>query len=110
MSLDDVSCAPCRKGTPPLSADDAQDYLTGLPGWLLSADGKSIARRFEFKNFAQAWEFVNKVGKMAETENHHPDIAFGWGYAEFRLTTHAINGLHPNDFIMAAKISEAASE
>jgi 4a-hydroxytetrahydrobiopterin dehydratase len=50
--------------------------------------------------------FVNEVGKISEKEGHHPDITFGWGYAEIKITTHAIKGLSKNDFILAAKIDQ----
>ncbi len=76
-----------------------------VPGWELANDGKAIKRRFTFKNFAQALDFVNKAGEIAESEGHHPDISFGWGYADIMLWTHAIGGLHENDFIVASKIN-----
>ena len=50
--------------------------------------------------------FINKVGQISENEGHHPDISFGWGYAEIKITTHAIEGLSENDFILAAKIDQ----
>ena len=80
--------------------------LKEVPGWELANDGKAIKRRFKFKNFKTALAFVNKAGDIAEAEGHHPDITFGWGYAEFLLWTHAIGGLHENDFIMASKINQ----
>jgi 4a-hydroxytetrahydrobiopterin dehydratase len=82
----------------------AERYLAETPQWQLNADTTRIVRRFSFKDFAAALAFANRVGAVAETEGHHPDIAFGWGYAEIVLYTHKIKGLHENDFIMAAKI------
>ena len=61
-------------------------------------------KKFNFKNFLESQEFINKVGIISENEGHHPDISFGWGYAEIKITTHAIEGLSENDFILAAKI------
>ena len=61
---------------------------------------------FKFENFLKSQEFVNKVGEIAESEGHHPDIWFGWGYAKINITTHAIEGLSENDFILAAKIDK----
>ena len=61
-------------------------------------------KKFEFKNFLESQKFVNEVGKVSEEEGHHPDIVFGWGYAKINITTHAIEGLSENDFILAAKI------
>ena len=54
----------------------------------------------------QSQLFVNEVGKISEEEGHHPDISFGWGYAIINITTHAIEGLSENDFILAAKIDK----
>lgn len=101
----DKKCVPCEGGTSCMAPNLVQASLKDVPGWALSADGKSIARRFTFKNFKQALALVNKVGELAESEGHHPDITFGWGYAEFKLWTHSIGGLHDNDFIMASKIN-----
>jgi 4a-hydroxytetrahydrobiopterin dehydratase len=108
MSLAEKSCVPCRGGVPPLSAEEAQRYLAELPGWALSGDAAKIERRFRFKDFAAAMEFALKVGGIAEREGHHPDISFGWGYCAVSFHTHAIRGLHENDFIMAAKVNALA--
>ncbi len=98
-------CVPCKGGSVPMAAPEARKLLAALPGWELAPGAASISRRFTFKNFKQSLAFVNKVGEIAEKEGHHPDITFGWGYTETLLTTHAIKGLHQNDFIMASKIS-----
>ena len=60
----------------------------------------------QFLNFLRSQDFVNEVGKISEDEGHNPDISFGWGYAEVKVTTHAIKGLSENDFILAAKIDK----
>ena len=65
-----------------------------------------LEKKFIFKNFLESQKFVNEVGKISEEENHHPDIYFGWGYAKIHITTHAIEGLSENDFILAAKIDK----
>lgn len=101
------SCTPCRGGTPPMSEDEARRYLDRAPDWDL-LEGTRIERTFKFKNFKESLGFVDQVGAIAEEEGHHPDIAFGWGYARVSLQTHKIKGLHENDFIMAAKINELA--
>ena len=67
-----------------------------------------IEKTFRFGNFREALAFVQKVGELAEAEGHHPDISFGWGYGTVSLRTKKINGLHENDFIMAAKIDRLA--
>lgn len=104
-SLTQKKCVPCEGGLTPLSVDQAKTMLQHIPGWELTQEGKAIKRRFIFKNFKSALAFVNKVGEIAESEGHHPDISFGWGYAECVLLTHAIGGLHENDFIVASKIN-----
>lgn len=97
-------CVPA-KGAKALTADVVKTLLAETPGWELSVDGKSISRRFTFPDFMTALAFVTKVAGIAEMENHHPDIALGWGYAQCKLWTHDIGGLHQNDFIMASKIN-----
>jgi len=98
-------CVPCEGGISALSPADAKALLKQTQGWEFAQGGKAIKRRFTFKNFTAALALVNKVGDIAESEGHHPDITFGWGYAEFTLWTHVIKGLHENDFIMASKIN-----
>lgn len=104
-SLENKKCVPCEGGLSPMTPEQARDMLKEVPGWELTKGSKAIQRRYKFKNFKQSLEFVNKVGAIAEAEGHHPDITFGWGYAEITLWTHAINGLHENDFIVASKIN-----
>ncbi len=104
-SLENRKCVPCEGGLAPLSSDAAEKLLADVPDWEFTDGGKAIHRRFTFKNFKQALAFVNQVGEVAEAEGHHPDIGFGWGYADCKLWTHAIGGLHENDFIMASKIN-----
>jgi 4a-hydroxytetrahydrobiopterin dehydratase len=104
--LSEQSCVPCRGGVPPLSLAEAQKLLAQTPGWSLLYEGKRLERRFTFKNFVAALEFINRVGEIAERQDHHPDICLGWGYATIVYYTHKIGGLHENDFIMAAKINE----
>ena len=69
-------------------------------------EGFYLIKNFKFKNFEESQNFVNEVGKISESEGHHPDITFGWGYAKINITTHAIEGLSENDFILAAKIDK----
>jgi 4a-hydroxytetrahydrobiopterin dehydratase len=102
------TCTPCRGGIPPLTEAEARGYLEDTPGWSLEDQGRRIERKFQFKNFLQALDFVGRLGALAEEEGHHPDVCFGWGYATVSLRTHKIKGLHENDFIMAAKIDAMA--
>jgi 4a-hydroxytetrahydrobiopterin dehydratase len=98
-------CVPCRGGIPPLPREDAEQLLAETPGWALNPDATQLDRTFRFPDFAAALAFVNRVGALAEAEDHHPDITFGWGYARIVWWTHKIKGLHENDFIMAAKVN-----
>ncbi|MBV8425242.1 MAG: 4a-hydroxytetrahydrobiopterin dehydratase [Candidatus Eremiobacteraeota bacterium] len=98
------TCTPCRGGVDPLTRDEAERFRTQAPEWTLLDDARKIERTFKQKNFRESLAFVNAVGDLAESEGHHPDITFGWGYATISLYTHKIKGLHENDFIMAAKI------
>ena len=98
---------PCEGGVPSLDLSQIHKYLKMVDGWEVKADESQIfylIKNFKFKNFLESQEFVNKVGTISENESHHPDILFGWGYAKIRITTHAIEGLSENDFILAAKI------
>jgi 4a-hydroxytetrahydrobiopterin dehydratase len=108
MTLADRRCVPCKGGIPPMPRPQAERYLAETPLWRLDEAATHITRRFEFKDFAAALAFADRVGALAEAEAHHPDIAFGWGYAEIVFYTHKIKGLHENDFIMAAKIDALA--
>lgn len=105
MHLSEKTCTSCRGGVPPLIASEAEEFLAQTPGWQLLSNSTRLERRFEFKNFKEALAFVNQIAELAEQEQHHPDINFGWGYASILLYTHKIDGLHENDFIMAAKIN-----
>ncbi len=98
------TCVPCKGSVPSLTTDEAKHYLGETPNWALNGATTRIERRFSFRNFVEALDFVNRVGALAEEEGHHPDISFGWGYCNVVLYTHKIKGLHENDFIMAAKI------
>lgn len=101
-------CVPCEGGVEALAAQQVQQMLADVPGWQLAADGKSISRRYTYKNFKKPLALVNKVGELAEFEGHHPDIMLGWGYAEFKMWTHSIGGLHQNDFVIAREINRLA--
>lgn len=103
------SCTPCRGGIPPLTPAEAEEHRSQTPQWVLLDESHRIERKFEFDSFADALKFVQRVAELAETEGHHPDITFGWGYATVSLQTHKIKGLHENDFILAAKIDRAAT-
>lgn len=106
MDLTKKHCVPCERGDPPLSDDKEDELIKQAQGWLLLRDGTHMLRRqFTFKDFKEAMVFVNKVGDLAESEGHHPDIKIVWNKVQLDLFTHAVGGLSENDFIMAAKIN-----
>ena len=105
-------CAPCEGDILPFNISEIHKYQKKVDGWDILKDKKEIfylIKKFKFKNFLESQNFINKVGEISENEGHHPDICFGWGYAEIKITTHAIEGLSENDFILAAKIDQLIS-
>ncbi|MBK7901459.1 MAG: 4a-hydroxytetrahydrobiopterin dehydratase [Azonexus sp.] len=102
-SLCDLTCTPCRGGIDPMGPDEAALQLAGVPGWSLLDEGRRLERRYTFPDFRSALAFVDRVGALAESQGHHPDLALGWGWVTVAWWTHKIGGLHLNDFIMAAK-------
>lgn len=107
--LAEKSCTPCRGGVPPLDRAAAEDYRRQAPEWALVDDATRIERTYRFRNFRDAFGFVQHAAELAEAEGHHPDISFGWGYATVSLCTKKIKGLHENDFIMATKLDRLAA-
>lgn len=103
--LKNKKCVPCEGGVKPLTPDEYGAFLrTTLSGWA-DFDETRIEKEYKFTDFKEALAFVNKVGELAESEGHHPDINLhGWNKVKITLTTHAIGGLSENDFIMASKI------
>ncbi|MBN1818290.1 MAG: 4a-hydroxytetrahydrobiopterin dehydratase [Sedimentisphaerales bacterium] len=97
-------CTPCKGGTESLKGDLLSGYRKQLgEGWEVVEETR-LEKEFRFPDFRRALEFVNKVGELAEVEGHHPDLFLSWGRVKVSLWTHKINGLHENDFILAAKI------
>ena len=102
-------CKPCDGGAIPFEVSEIHKYQKKVDGWDIVKNNANIyllEKKFTFKNFLKSQNFINEVGKISEAEGHHPDILFGWGYAKISITTHAIEGLSENDFILAAKIDE----
>ena len=107
--LSNKKCVPCEGGIPPFSIDQIQSYQKKVDNWDVKEEIKDqfyLIKEFSFKNFLSSQDFVNKVGEIAEREGHHPDISFGWGYAQVKIYTHAIKGLAESDFILASKIDK----
>lgn len=110
MELTKKSCVPCRGGIPAMTKEQAEEMAALTLGWELFEDAKKIRHKFEVENFVQALKLVVLIAELAESEDHHPDITFGWGYCSVVFYTHKIGGLHENDFIMAAKVNELAEK
>ena len=102
-------CVPCEGDIPPFDKSEIHNYLKKVDGWLVESNEEKnfyLVKEFSFKDFKDSQNFINKVGKIAEEENHHPDLSFGWGYCKIKIFTHAIKGLAESDFILAAKIDK----
>ncbi len=102
-------CEACRPGSPRVAESERASLLSELPTWLVDpVDGiDQLAAEYRFSDFAAALEFVQRIGALAEAENHHPKLVLEWGRVEVRWWTHSIGGLHMNDFIMAARSDRA---
>jgi 4a-hydroxytetrahydrobiopterin dehydratase len=105
--LANKTCVPCRGGTPPLEGEELEVLARQVPEWEV-VEGHHLKRRFRFKDFRGALDFVNRVGELAEEQAHHPDVEFGWGRAVITIFTHKIDGLTESDFVLAAKINRLA--
>ena len=102
-------CVPCEGGDVPFDISEIHKYQKKVDDWDVKKNTNEVyllEKNFIFKNFIESQDFINKVSEISENENHHPDISFGWGYAKIIITTHAIEGLSENDFILAAKIDQ----
>ena len=107
--LSQKKCKPCEGGISALDISEIHKYQKKIDGWEVKSNEKKIyflEKKFKFKNFLNSQKFINEVSQISENEGHHPDILFGWGYAQIKITTHAIEGLSENDFILAAKIDQ----
>ena len=110
--LANKKCIPCEGGIPSFDLTEIHKYLKKVDGWDVKSDDEKtyyLIKKFKFNNFLESQNFINKVGEVSETENHHTDITFGWGYAKVKIHTHAINGLAESDFVLAAKIDKISS-
>src|SRR6266576_1966172 len=98
-------CQACESGVGALTKEQLPDYLAAVPHWKLTDDGRRLRREWRVKDFATALDFFRRVGDLAEREDHHPDLHLtGYRNVAIELSTHAIDGLSENDFILAAKI------
>jgi 4a-hydroxytetrahydrobiopterin dehydratase len=104
-SLAEMKCVPCQGGEPTVTEQEIAELKPKVPNWEIEEQDavKRLKRVFTFKNFAQALAFTNRVGQIAEEEGHHPVLVTEWGRVTVSWWTHKIDGLHRNDFVMAAK-------
>lgn len=102
------ACVPCRGGVPTLTDEEIAALRPQVPEWQVAEVGgiRRIRREYRFKDFRQAMDFAVQVGELAEREQHHPDLHLAWGKVVVETWTHKIEGLHQNDFILAAKCDE----
>lgn len=104
-------CEACEGDLAPLSSEQVNAYLAAVPAWDLTDDGRRIRREWIVKDFTTALDFFARIGRVAEEENHHPDLHLvGYRNVAVELWTHALGGLSVNDFILAAKIDELPVE
>ena len=108
-SLADQHCIPCRGGVPPLKGEQLEKMKSQTPGWQV-VDEHHLTKSYTFPDFKSALDFVNRVGEIAETEGHHPDLYLAWGKVDVKTWTHKIDGLTDSDFILAAKIDRTYNQ
>ena len=106
------TCEVCRTGVPPVTGEETREYMAQLPEWEIIAveGGQRLRRVFQFGDFKEALAFTDKVGALAEAENHHPSLLTEWGRVTVTWWTHKIGGLHVTDFIMAASPTFASND
>ncbi len=103
-------CVPCRGGVPPLTGNQIRPLLAKLGGDWSVVDEHHLTKTYVFDDFAQALDFTNRVGAIAEEQGHHPDISLSWGKVGLQIWTHKIDGLTESDFVLAAKADQAFDE
>lgn len=106
--MDELSvkqCVACRADAPLATAEEREGFMAQLPDWkIIHEEGMDrLTRTFTFKNFVEALAFTNRIGEIAEQEDHHPALLTEWGRVKVTWWTHKIKGLHVNDFVMAAR-------
>jgi 4a-hydroxytetrahydrobiopterin dehydratase len=107
--LHEKNCIPCKGDVSSFNIAEIQKYLKKVDGWNIKKNNDEfffLEKEFKFNNFLESQKFTNEVGNISESQSHHPDIIFGWGYAKIKIFTHKIKGLVESDFILAAKIDK----
>jgi 4a-hydroxytetrahydrobiopterin dehydratase len=109
--LTKTHCTPSKTGRKALTVSELKKYLAVVPHWILAADGKRIRRKWVAKDFMIAVDFFNRVARIAQAEDHHPDLHLrGYRNVTIELSTHDLGSLSANDFIVAAKINQLPIE
>ncbi len=101
-TLAEKECVPCKGGVPRLQGEQLRSLATQLKGWRV-IDEHHLEKEYKFKNFREALDFTNRLGELAESQGHHPDIYLTWGKVKVTLYTHKVDGLTESDLILAAK-------
>jgi 4a-hydroxytetrahydrobiopterin dehydratase len=111
LDLTKKHCTPSGQSGKALTVSQVREYLAAVSHWILAADGKRIRRKWVVKDFLSSLDFFNRVGRIAQAEDHHPDLHLrGYRNVTIELSTHDVAGLTENDFIMAAKINQLPIE
>ena len=104
--LSSMSCVPCRGGVPPLEGEELSALQEELGGGWRVVEEHHLEKEYSFPDFASALAFVNRVGALAEEQDHHPDLELAWGRVKVQIWTHKIDGLTERDFVVAAHCDE----
>jgi 4a-hydroxytetrahydrobiopterin dehydratase len=104
--LNKKTCIPCQGGIPPLNSEEISKYLNDINENWINLINVKISRTFNFNNYLEALNFVNKIAYLSEDEGHHPHVHLNFKNVQVIIFTHKINGLHENDFILAAKCDD----
>ena len=102
-------CVACEGGTPALKGSALKPLLLRLGHTWKIVKRHYLEKEFKFKDFKDALNFTVRVGKIAESQGHHPDVYLTWGRVKITLSTHSVHGLTENDFILAAKVQKMAT-
>ena len=106
LLLKEQKCEPCSGNEEPLKGEQIEMYKEKLKNNWEVIDGKKIKYSFPFENFKRSMAFAQEIARVAEEQDHHPDLCIHYKSVDVEFSTHAIGGLSENDFIMAAKIDE----
>ncbi len=107
-NIDELSsqhCESLKYGAPVVTDEESVQLLIAVPAWRkeFHEGVEKLRREFHFVEFKDAFSFSYKIAALADREDHHPSITTEWGKVTVYWWSHKINGLHVNDFIMAAK-------